>query len=554
MNKKEKEYYVYAIVYKRIRYSDKYYIFIPCDTVYGLYNEETKVLIDKKGKHLVNCNSYDIVKSANKYTFGYDLVVKDLIEVFKTDDIDLALKRFYDYYSNNILIGKVDDTTKSIILNNISIDFMDDLVKDYKIENNEGNYEVTLTKAQIISLLRTSNFKLAKQELHKLLSAINFTEKLSEFKPVKKVTGTIGTTNLLVHEAEKAVSPNIITPEKEKVYLELFSDDTKDTEKTRMCKKLYEYITKYLVGQDDAVKKLLSVVMTNLKATSGKEIIRPLVIGQTGSGKSYFFKLLEKILDIPVYMVDCNTLVQAGYVGKSIDDVLKDLYMICNKDIDKTEHALIIFDEFDKLANNGADVSELGVQKALLKFFEGHKYVVALDKNELNKAVIDTSMMNIVACGAFETLVNSRESNIGFGVNSSSNITKKITVDSLINYGMISEIIGRFGIIVEYNKVTLEMLKKQLLHSLDSPLEININKFKRDYDINLSFSEEFVDTIARAALENKTGFRGTEQMVNESLLDTLFEIEYGTFKDKTLKIDKSFIKNHDSKVKKLGTN
>ena len=292
-----------------------------------------------------------------------------------------------------------------------------------------------------------------------------------------------------------------------------------------------------MVGQNEAVKKLVSCIINNIHSKNSTEIIKPLIVGQTGSGKTFFFKLIKKVFDIPVVVIDCNRLVQAGYVGKSVDDSLRDLYYLCNGDEEKIRTAILYLDEVDKLASRGADVSDVGVQKSLLKLLEGSPYVISLDLNRTKTVTIDTSMMTIVAGGAFsgiEDIIKKTKMPCGFsnGDKEKDKLCFKyregvVKTEHFVEYGMIPEFIGRFNLPVIYNEVTKEMLREQLEESKSSPLLIKQDIYKRDYNITLEFKPEFIDIIVNNAYENQTGFRGIETEINEVLVDLLFDVQSG---------------------------
>ena len=285
---------------------------------------------------------------------------------------------------------------------------------------------------------------------------------------------------------------------------------------------VYEYITQRMVGQDDSVKVVLSSIVNNLYARSPNELIRPFIIGGTGSGKSYLFKLIERGLEIPVIIVDCNQLVQSGYEGKMIDDVLKDLYLLCDRDKDLTENAVVVFDEIDKIGDKGATVSEIGVQQTLLKFIEGQKYVINMDKYEMEKVIIDTSMMTIAACGAFEG-IREKEKTVGFtkDVVKNENLINRLVK----NGGMIPELLGRFNLYVEYNEVTREMIKYQLENSITSPIRIKQDFYLDNYGMKLVFTDSFLEKLCDDAVKRKTGFRGVDQVVNQALSEVNFVLQ-----------------------------
>ena len=496
----------YALLYKREILSEDYYIFLPCHFIYGEFDSSDKSITDLTGNPFYECSNYSIITSPIELTYFYDITEDDLLNMYQTDNIKDAISKYYDALKRNILVGKIDNKNKAISIQNIPYNYIN--------------------------------------ELGKLLDTSKFIERLYELKDVNKAHGNIGTKNLIIEQPRKTT---------QKEYEQIFNDlcDNRiDIYSDNKCRDTYEYILKYLVGQDEAVKKLISIMLNNIDAIKPKEIIKPLIIGQTGSGKTYFFELLSKYLDVPVITIDCNLLVQSGYEGQSLEDMLKELYIKCNKDINKAERAIVFLDEIDKLADKGAGVSDVGVQKSLLKFIEGHKYVIELDRLGREKIAIDTSMMNIAAGGAFENIVSSKDKTVGFMTDNNQTTDKKIiTPDDLVKYGMIRELIGRFGSFVQYNEVTKEMILKQLNESLDSPILINKEKFERKYNVSLNFSDEFKDKIISDAIKNKTGFRGLARIINEKLTELDFSIQF----NKRFNDNICITYDDEVKEKKIGT-
>ena len=535
----------YAMLYKREVLSEDYYIFLPCHLIHGEYDSSDKSITDLTGTPFYECNNYTVVTIPVELTYYYDITEDDLLNMYQSDDINSSVSKYYNELKRNVLIGKLDTKTKSLSIQSIPFNYINELLSNYNIDIKNKESKITISRTQLTNLLNQNDIVMVKKELGKLLDTSKFVEKLNEIKGVTSAHGNIGTKNLIVEQPRKTTQEE---------YEEIFSnlcDNSIDVYSDNRCRDTYEYILKYLVGQDDAVKKLISIMLNNIDAIKPKEIIKPLIIGQTGSGKTYFFELLSKYLNVPVITIDCNLLVQSGYEGQSLEDMLKELYIKCNKDIDKTEHAIVFLDEIDKLADKGAGVSDVGVQKSLLKFIEGHKYVIELDRLGREKIAIDTSMMNIAAGGAFENIVGAKEKKVGFMSDNNNQTTDKkiITPDDLVNFGMIRELIGRFGSFVQYNEVTKEMILKQLNKSLDSPIIINKEKFLRKYNVSLNFSEEFTDKIVSDAIKNKTGFRGLARIINEKLTELDFSIQFDKNYNKEIYISD----NEEIQVKKIGT-
>lgn len=509
----------YAILYKRILTDNGYYLFFPCQCVEGYYDKTDKSFMDIYNHLYYSCDNYTMINTGQSDTYYYESTLEDIKNMFHIDEDDKAVTKFYDKLKSNLLIGYINDKEEKIDIYEVDKDKLE-LLKNNNIifDTVNSSTNVVLTKNQIEFLIKENDDKTIKEKLRLLLDIRNSFDKRAKINKINQLTMAIPFANLTVASKIKRPEPKkeVIEEPKKENYLPTEEEFTRS-----LSAKSYKYVTDRLVGQDESVKKVIGAVVNNLCAKTPEELIRPFIIGGTGSGKSYLFKLIEKCTEIPVIIVDCNQIVQSGYEGKMIEDVLKDLYLLCERNLDETEHAIVVLDEIDKIGDKGATVSEIGVQQALLKFVEGQKYVVNIDKTEMEKVIIDTSMMSIVACGAFEGL-KEKDKQVGFTrINES-----KLDTDVLVKKGgMIPELLGRFNLYIEYNEVTKDMLKEQLEKSLSSPIRIKENFFKEKYHINLKFSESFIERLCNDAISRKTGFRGIDQVVNQALSEVNFVLQ-----------------------------
>lgn len=318
------------------------------------------------------------------------------------------------------------------------------------------------------------------------------------------------------------------------------------------------YLDQHIVGQDDA-KKVLSVAVYNhykrLKHnkqddTNGVEIQKSniLLVGPTGSGKTLLAQTLAKMLDVPFAVADATTLTEAGYVGDDVENILLRLYQNADYDAKKAEKGIIYIDEIDKIARKSEntsitrDVSGEGVQQALLKLIEGTIANVPPQggrKHPQQEFIqIDTSNILFIVGGAFVDLDKIIEhrvkdgSSIGFGKSAptqaekeqqAAKLLKKLQPEDLLKFGLIPEFIGRIPVYAVLDALDEKTLKMILTEPKNAVLKQYQCLLKMD-GVDLEFEPEAIDLIAQKALKRKTGARALRSIVEELMLDVMYDI------------------------------
>ena len=309
-------------------------------------------------------------------------------------------------------------------------------------------------------------------------------------------------------------------------------------------------LDEYVIGQEYA-KKVISVavynhykrVLTDSMDDIEIEKSNMLMVGPTGSGKTYLVKTIARILNVPLAITDATTLTEAGYIGDDVESVLSKLLAAADNDVEKAEQGIVFIDEIDKIAKkrntNSRDVSGEAVQQGLLKILEGAEVEVPVGSGSKNAMVPLTTMntRNIlfICGGAFpdvEDIIKTRlnkKSSIGFQADlkdkydKDRNLLSKVTVEDLREFGMIPEFLGRLPILF-----TLEGLDEDMLvQIMKEPKNAILKQYKKLLaldGVDLRFDDSAYHAIARRALEKKTGARALRAIIEEFMLDIMYQI------------------------------
>lgn len=283
-------------------------------------------------------------------------------------------------------------------------------------------------------------------------------------------------------------------------------------------------IKKTIKGQDEAVRKIVTALWTtmNFRELRKKNM---LIIGPSGVGKTAIFEKVKEILNIPVVIFPVPGLSQAGYVGRSVDEILKQVYYEANGDLDIAESSIVILDEIDKIASIGSgEVSTTAVQNELLKIIEGCERYVETGNPHDPSFTIDTTDMIFIGTGAFQELFEKEKPKIGLiSEPEKPKDNKNIDTDRLLNYGFKREFIGRLPIVVVLDALGKKELKEIMTDSDESELNAVINALSQ-LDITVENLEELLDILAEDALNKQIGARGLVSTINKIFQEIFYEV------------------------------
>ncbi len=320
-------------------------------------------------------------------------------------------------------------------------------------------------------------------------------------------------------------------------------------------KRIKEFLDQWIVGQELAEKTLAVAVYNHYKRIYDQteddvELSKGnvLMIGPTGTGKTFMAQTLAKLLDVPFTIVDASTLTEAGYVGEDVENIIKNLWIAAGKDAEKAGKGIVCIDEIDKIARRGEtmsmsrDVGGEGVQQALLKMVESEIVNIPPDGNrnrpQQEFVQVDTTNVLFIACGAFDHLtdiVERRvgESQMGFGARLRSKheddarrtaeLLRQVRSEDLIKFGLIPEFVGRFPVVVPFEPLSVDALQEILW----KPKNALVRQYKRLFElegVKLTFTEDALRAVAEEAIRRKSGARGLRAILEEIMLDIMYDV------------------------------
>lgn len=516
----QKEFNDVAILMEKMAMNEQSFVFKPIHVLEGKYIREEDLFVDKYGNVFTSIKKSHIgLQEVNEY-FAFPSRIDDLKKVYKTRNCEEPIGAFFDRICEYAYLGTVNDENGELALVNVLFESLLDVERN---KLNEQSAEMkdavgkdimfALKEEAIQDLLEMQDLSDIKSNLNEMLEAIKATK-----EEIKK------------HE----------TPDKEARTEEKTIVDKKENKKLPFdINDMYNYVISKVIGQDDAVKKIILSFAFNYLASNsqGFDEIQPtrcLITGPTGVGKTMILETIIEYLDknnqikIPMVKVPTSQLTVAGYVGMNLEDILNELVLKspdCSDALSKVEYAerngLVFFDEIDKKgsASNG-DVAGRGVLNSLLQFFDGSNYEVSVNRN---KFYFNTKYLNIFASGAFTNVKDTKSKICGFNNSELSTCGESLDIKDYIREGQIpNELMGRFHQIVELDQLNIKALQSILKSSLSSPLLVEARKLQL-LGVELKWSEGFIEAVAREAYKLNLGARPLKTIIEKALFDFKWE-------------------------------
>ena len=552
-----------------------------CDHVaVGVIDKKDNAFIDASGNVYPSITDPELTFSEFPHAYANAIALKDVKEIVKVRDKEgkevkgMSLRdriSMYEYACKKLLyyVGQSNDGNlfaMSFDTTKLKAD-VEQMIIDGQIEYNQ---EDTDSEDTILDLSNEEDFDNGLRTLiNNAISGVYSIDELkniieSLYDGVEDIMDTIEALEYQSNAMKNKTSYSVEAQKGQKKKQEKRKEFTeaKEKKKTELVKPkeekingidinaLYEKVTKTLIAQDEPTRRVIvELARKELDVRKRKEGI--LLAGPTGVGKTKLMELIAEYIDRPFIKVDTTQLTIPGYVGKDIEEVLWDLYIKCDRNLDKAENAIIYFDEIDKKGSDKkSDVSGQGVLNVLLPFIEGSTYDAYPDSKRTEvKVKINTTNMTIILGGAFTDVYKNMKMNneIGFGKEKTSEaVYREATPEDFVQYGqMTNEFMGRV-VVVKLNDLSVEQLKQVLVESDQSAIKIQQDIFDK-LGVKIKFTDEYLSAVAKKAYDKKTGARGLAGIVDQSTWRAFDEVcsnkglyKQVTFNEETVEDNKQY--------------
>lgn len=557
-----------TVIMNRVYSRDGEFIYVAGHPEIGYYDEQTNIFKDRNGNEYLHLLDKSLmISELNEAHYG-TMPLSELKKITGKSSLQESISNYlYESRRNIYYVSKLRDGNQfviPIILNDLKetlenatkISPQEELNKQNSISEDKNiNYEEENIKDFTDREIKILLYSKISDILSNMIDGKYTLEELKtiseEYKDEKdEIEGLIESIDIQIEASNKGESKNTIKDYPQIQEVQKKPDNYID------IRDLYNTVKKTLIAQDEPLRRVITEIVRKEDDPHGKEKAI-LLTGSSGVGKTKMMSLISKYINKPFLRVDSTQLTVPGYVGKDIVEVLWELYLLCGKDKNKTENAIIFFDEIDKKGSSKKeDVSGKGVLNTLLPFIEGSVYQACEDsKKSSNNVRIDTSKMTVIFGGAFEDVYNAekKDNTIGFA----SEINKQednITIDDFVEKAkMPKEFMGRISTIVKLNDLDVESLKRILLESDESALKDQEIIFKK-LGVKLTPGYDYVYAIAQQALAKKTGARGINSAIEETTWEAYADVHSNIGKYSEIVLEKETVENPKQYKKVLRRN
>lgn len=517
---------IYGMMMKKLKIDDNHFIFSPVHLIKGIRVTEY-IFADELGKDYFMFGpdeeyNGNFVTEEEEYCIGFYTTENDLLST--GDILENAKMKFFNDTKHDCVLASYNYEK---CYYDCTIFNINDLAKELiQRVNNQDDFEINIPLDKLKEISENKMFVVKEDVIDFLLELTKDQEYDKLIKVLEGIKNSVNQLTLDTTKQKEDVNTNNKNTREEVKKEQIFEETTKEVNDDIDVMDFYEKTRKKIIGQDEAIKNVISAVKMDQYAKTPSERSRCFIVGPTGTGKTEIVKCLGEYLDKPMLKVDTTQITVPGYVGSSLEEYLSRLVSIAGGDIKKAENGIITFDEIDKKCGGNDKLFGQGFLYTLLPFLDGTDYTIIVNGVKKN---FNTSNLTVFASGSFSEIIKNTtlvKKPIGFGAKE---LDAKVEIETFNSEevfkraSMPEELIGRFPIVVQLNAHTEESLAKILLESDISQLKAEKRKFEC-LGIDLNWEDKYIEAVAKEAIKLNIGARSLKKIVDSSVKELRWEI------------------------------